>query len=292
MINRRAPWQIKILLKLLLSSLPAKYDFWRKISLFKHGEMEKPDYAFKVFKQHFDRVKFFRKGRGFVALELGPGDSLFSALIAYAHRASRIYLVDTGKFAVDCIKPYIQMANFLKKNYLPPPEFDLNTSIQKLLHLCNANYMTAGLSSLHQIPDHSVDFIWSQAVLEHIRYSEFSPLLKELRRVIRKDGISSHCIDLRDHLGGALNHLRFSKRIWESEFMAKSGFYSNRLRYFEMMNLFEQAGFSAKTVKLERWVELPTPKNLFSKEFMCMNDDELSVSVFDVVLTPNSSDII
>jgi SAM-dependent methyltransferase len=286
MIKGKFPWQIKILSKLLLSSLPAKYDFWRKISLFKHGEMEKPDYAFKVFKQHFDRVDFLRKKGGFVALELGPGDSLFSALIAYAHGASRIYLVDTGKFAVDCIKPYIKMANFLKKNNLIPPEFNTNASIQKLLHLCNADYMTAGLSSLCEIPDHSVDFIWSQAVLEHIRHSKFSPLLKELRRVIRTDGICSHCIDLRDHLGGALNHLRFSRRIWESEVMAKSGFYSNRIRYFEMMNLFERAGFSAKTVKLERWAELPTPKNLFSREFTFMNNDELSVAVFDVILTP------
>ena len=122
MIKKKAPWQIKILLKLLLSSIPSKYDFWRKISLFKHGEMEKPDYAFKVFKQHFDRVDFLRREGGFVALELGPGDSLFSALIAYAHRASCIYLVDTGNFAVDCIKSYIQMANFLKKNHLTPPD--------------------------------------------------------------------------------------------------------------------------------------------------------------------------
>jgi hypothetical protein len=26
-----------------------------------------------------------------------------------------------------------------------------------------------------------------------------------------------------------LNNLRFSERIWESEFMAKSGFYTNRI---------------------------------------------------------------
>lgn len=50
-------------------------------------------------------------------------------------------------------------------------------------------------------------------------------------------------------LGGALNHLRVLERLWESRLMAESGFYTQRLRYSEMLALFNEAGFRADIVK-------------------------------------------
>ena len=41
--------------------------------------------------------------------------------------------------------------------------------------------------------------------------------------MIRPGGLCSHVVDLKDHLGGALNNLRFSQRVWESRTMAGSG---------------------------------------------------------------------
>lgn len=285
-IKNRIPWQIKIFAKLILSHIPIKYNFWKHLALFKHGDMEKPDYAYDVFKKHFDKVTFSRQSENFVVLELGPGDSLFSAMIAYAFGASSVYLVDVDDFVSYDMKPYFSMANYLKENGLITPKMDDATSLKKLLELCNAKYMTSGILSLRTIPDQSVDFIWSQAVLEHIRRSDFTSMMSELRRVIRTDGICSHCIDLRDHLGGALNNLRFSERFWESEIMAKSGFYTNRMRYSEMLDLFKQSGFNIEVTEVEFWDKLPTPRTKLSFEFKYLTDEELSVSVFDVILKP------
>ena len=55
--------------------------------------------------------------------------------------------------------------------------------------------------------------IWSQAVLEHLKKSEFLEIMIELRRIIKDDGICSHKIDLKDHLYTSLNKIRFSEKI-------------------------------------------------------------------------------
>lgn len=132
-----------------------------------------------------------------------------------------------------------------------------------------------------------MDFIWSQAVLEHIRKAEFLDTMLELRRIIRPDGVCSHVVDLKDHLGGRLNNLRFPENLWESNFMSSSGFYTNRIRYSEMVDIFAQAGFSVEVVSLKQWQNLPTPKAKMSEKFKNLLDEELCISGFSLLLRPN-----
>ncbi len=103
--------------------------------------------------------------------------------------------------------------------------------------------------------------------------------------MLREDGVSSHLVDLRDLLGGALNHLRFSDRLWHSRFIERSGFYSNRVRYAEMLDLFKRAGFDTQVVDLKRWPELPTPRSRLGR-FRDLSDEDLTVSVFQAVAKP------
>ncbi len=56
--------------------------------------MEDPEYAFSVVKKHFEKFAVYRVSDSPVVLELGPDDSLFSAMIACALRVSCIYLID------------------------------------------------------------------------------------------------------------------------------------------------------------------------------------------------------
>lgn len=211
------PWYAKIATKLVLSRLPAGYSMWRKLNLFSHGRMHKPDYAYGVFRQHFERSNFSRKEGGFIALEVGPGDSLFSAILASAHGASGCYLVDTGPFATEDLTAYRDMVKYLRLQNLPVSVMDKVSDLAGLLKSCNAVYGTQGLRSLREIPSDSVDFIWSQAAFEHIRRHEFLDTMRELRRVLRAGGVCSHRIDLKDHLDGALNNMRFPTRLWEAD---------------------------------------------------------------------------
>ena len=68
-------------------------------------------------------------------------------------------------------------------------------------------------------------------MLEHVRRFEFLDIQNECMRVLCADGICSHRVDLRDHLGGGINILRFSKRLWESDSFTRSGFFKNRIQF-------------------------------------------------------------
>jgi SAM-dependent methyltransferase len=282
----RVPWYAKVIGKIILSRIPWGYDVWRKVGLFSHGDMSRPAYAYEVFRTHYDRVTFPGKERGFVMLELGPGDSLFSALIAHVLGARSSFLIDSGSYARKDITSYQQMAEYLTAQGFATPDLSGLKGFDDLLALCSAKYGTQGLDSLKAIPDGSVDFVWSQAVLEHIRRDVFLETMSDLRRVIKSDGICSHRIDLQDHLDGSLNNLRFSRRLWESDFMARSGFYTNRIRSTEMMSFFKNAGFEPNVIEIRRWEHLPTPRAQLDPEFRVLSEDELRVSGFDVVLKP------
>ncbi len=279
------PWWGRIAAKVALSRLPAGYGIWRKLNMFTHGAMHRADYALGVFQQHFARSGI-PVGRQFVALELGPGDSLSSAVIAAAHAAQHTFLVDAGAFATRDVAVYRDTAAHLRACGLQPPDLAQAQDVESVLRICRATYGTRGLQSLREIPSASVDFAWSHAVLEHVRRSEFPDFVRELRRILRVDGTCSHQVDLQDHLGGQLNNLRIPSRWWEAEWMARSGFYTNRLRMSEIVALFESEGFTVKTLEATRWDTLPTRPESFASEFRKWDPSELLVKSFAIVLGP------
>jgi len=285
-IKALLPWWAKIFAKLILSRMPFNYHVWQRVDLFKHGGMERPEYAYDVFTRHFERFNPGRLRKLCVALELGCGDSLASAVLAPAFDIDKMYLVDSGAFARDDMGPYLEMASFMESKGLKAPDLSQVRSLADFLGKCNASYFTEGISSLRKIPTGSVDFVFSQAVLEHVRKAEFIEMTREMRRIIKSDGVCSHSVDLKDHLGGALNNLRFSEPLWESDFMAESGFYTNRIRFEDMLDIFSKEGFWVDIISVERWRELPTPRSSLSKEFRNLPDEQLLVSDFEVVLRP------
>jgi SAM-dependent methyltransferase len=287
-MKRWVPWYAKIAVKLALARLPFSYAAWRNLSLFVHGSMRDPDYAHRVFRKHFDRSPFARRHErnGFVALEIGPGDSLLSAMLAKTYGATACYLIDSGSFATESMQPYREAVDYLRSLNLSPPDLNYVSDLKGLLTLCNAVYGTEGLPSMHGISSSSVDFVWSHVVLEHIRRREFKDFIHELRRVLRSDGVCSHRIDLTDCLGGALNNLRIPSKYWEADWMASSGFYTNRIRFSEMIELFRESGFSVELLSVDRWSEVPTPRAKMATEFARFADEDLRVQAFDVLLRP------
>ncbi len=287
-LKRALPWWLKIAAKLLLARLPVPYDVWRRLSLFQRGAMDRPQYAFGVFRRHFERTHLSGRPGGFVGLELGPGDSVCSALAARAFGASRYYLIDSGAYASSHLEVYRRMNRFLANQGLHVEDLPEPLSFELLLAACNASYLTGGLASFEKVPDRTVDFLWSHSVLEHLRRADVTAIVAESRRVLAADGVCSHRVDLRDHLSDALNNLRFSDRVWERPWMTKSGFYTNRLRYSEILAAFESAGFAIEVVGMDRWEALPTPRGKLAKPYRDLPEEELLVSGFHVLLRPSS----
>lgn len=281
-IKQLVPWWTKIAAKVVLSRANINYGRWRRWGLFVHGAMDSPDYAFNVVLSHVRRVGWSDL-QGKVVLELGPGDSLATAVIASALGASRIHLVDAGDFATFETSTYVAVQHFLERAGYHPPDLSTCRTRDEMLALCRAAYLTTGLAGLQRLPTASVDLVFSQAVLEHVRIAEFDATLQQLRRVLRPSGVASHQVDLKDHLGGALNNLRFGGATWEAKWMVDSGFYTNRLRYPEILASMTRAGFDVETTAIERWTTLPTPRAKLATHFRNMSDEDLLVKQFDCV---------
>jgi SAM-dependent methyltransferase len=288
----RVPWQVKVASKIVLSRLPVPYGVWSRLNMFKHGFMKDPAYAERVFLEHFRQLDPAVAARGFTCLELGPGDSLLSALVAKKYGARKTYLVDVGAFADTDIETYRQAARALFPGTTPSSpgvgalSADAWINTDDMLEACDAEYLTQGVASLATLETGSVDFIWSQAVLEHVRRHEFAALLRETRRVLRPGGTASHRVDLRDHLGGRLNNLRFSEQLWESKLFADSGFYTNRLRFSEIVEIARDAGFVVRSTRCDEWPELPTNRNAMAKQFHRFDDADLRVQGFFLTIDP------
>jgi hypothetical protein len=278
------PWQLKIAAKIVLARLPLSYHSWEKIGLFKQGAMERPEYALRIFRRHFDAAGLAGKADEFVGLELGPGDSLCSALIAKTFGGSRTFLVDVESCASTDLRVYRRMEAHLRQLGMYPPNLDHCRTMDEVAEACGAEYMTEGLDSLRKIPSASVDFVWSNAVLPYVRRNQFVLTLQELRRVQRQGGVASHTIPIKDIIGGKLNDLRFGAGIWESPLMANSRFYTNRLRYLELLRLFREAGFEPEVVREICWKTLPIPRRKMAQEFAKLSEEDLQVSEFDVLL--------
>lgn len=293
-IRLAVPWWLRIGSKIMLARLPIPYVFWKRLRLFEHGDMNQPSRALDTFLEHAQSAgvldtgsalpRLLRHDGDFNVLELGPGDSLFTAAIAKSLGAARTWLVDAGPFATTDISAYVGLFNFLhQKGFALPFDNDPRT-LADVLGECNGEYLTEGVQSLTQLPPASVDFCFSNAVLEHIPKGDFTKLADELLRILKPNGICLHRVDLKDHLGGGLNNLRFSESTWEGALFRNAGFYTNRIRFGEMIGIFEQAGFECSLPRVIRWEKLPTPQVKLHAAFQQVPADDLLVSGFDIVL--------
>lgn len=292
--KEHAPWWMRIGAKIILARLPVPYSVWKRLRLFEHGDMNQPQRAFDTFIEHARTAgvmdsgstlpRLVGAGRDFNVLELGPGDSLFTAVIAKAFGASHTWLVDAGSFATRDIDAYLRLLKFLQQQGFALPFANDPKTLDDVLRECNGEYLIEGAQSLAQLPSASIDFCFSNAVLEHIPKEDFTKLADELMRILTPGGVCLHRVDLKDHLGGGLNNLRFSEATWEGTLFRKSGFYTNRIRFGQMVNVFERAGFECSLPRVLRWGSLPIPRCKLDASFRQLPDDDLLVSGIDIVL--------
>jgi SAM-dependent methyltransferase len=268
-------WALKVVAKLLVSRLPLPYGFWKAIGLFRHGRMDSADYPIKIFNLHTARAFPLGLPNDAVILELGPGDSVASALLGFSQGARQVCLVDVGNFARSDVAFYQALALDMKKKGFAVPDLGAAESINDVLQACNARYLTQGITSLRTIPSGSIDFMWSHSVLEHVRRCELGDVLGELRRILKPGGMASHNIDYQDHLDHALNNLRFSEALWESPLFAGAGFYTNRVPAVCLHQMFREYGFDILQEDFGKWPELPTPRSAMDQVFQSFSDDDL-----------------
>ena len=280
MTSAKLRWYLKIPLKFILARIPLSHQTWYRLGIFKHGKMQDFSYAQGVFTAHLARAGLLEKEKNIdkVVMELGPGESLFSALLARAYGFKRALLVDVGAFALPGLNVYQSFSQWLANQGLPCPSISNCTSVDSMLAILDSQYLTDGLKSLRNLPDDSVDFLFSQAVLEHVRKDDLVDTIRECWRILKPGGIITHEVDFKDHLEESLNNLRFSDLLWEADWMASSGFYTNRIRFGEMLEIFKIQGFEIAVLHKEEWSTVPIPQKYMQPRFRTIPDSDLKVS--------------
>jgi len=276
-------WFCKILIKIVISKLPVSYSVWRKLRLFRHGKMDDASYSQKIFNLHVSRYSSEIDLAGKRVLEVGCGDSVASGVLAFLHGCESCFCIDVGEFATSDLNFYKEIKGSPK---YPERWGSLQsvTSFSGLLETCKITYETEGLDSLRRIDTCSIDLSWSHSVLEHVRLKELTNVLAELHRVMVHQGVSSHNIDYQDHLAFSLNNLRFGSTVWELDWLAQSGFYTNRIRAFQMHRKFAEVGFSILFEDFGKWADLPIERRLFSDEFRDISDEELKIRTSSILV--------
>ena len=198
-------------------------------------------------------------------LEVGTGRTVDLPLGLWLCGAGHVTTVDLNPYLSDAL--VAESLNFVKTHKKESVEAlgqrgearlnrlaNLEGGLKELLALTNIDYKSPADATNLKLPDGSIDFHVSYAVLEHMPREIVEATLKEARRLLRPEGLLLHVIDPSDHFSHdddsitAINFLQFSDDEWRR--LAGNRFmYHNRLRAHEYLQLFEQAGFKILLIK-------------------------------------------
>lgn len=174
-----------------------------------------------------------------VVCELGPGDSLYHGVLAWLSGAKQMYMLDIEDLAGSEAK--FDVSNIKTDRLMPVCK--KGETWKSYLKKLNVNYLTDGIRSYYEVPDDTVDVLFSHTVLQHIRLDIFDETIKQMNRMCKTGCICSHKVDFRDMLGGGMNDLKIPTEKWESDLYRQMPNYVNRILYYDMIHIFEANGF-------------------------------------------------
>lgn len=276
------PWQIRYYIKYLEAKFPVVKIPFKSVSDI--------SYYNHVLNGFIDSYGGASKIQGKVICELGPGQYLTHGAILYQMGAKMTYLIDIADLAKSHDKDVIPQNIKLDSRYekirkLPRPA--IGEKWDTYIHKVNTFYYTGGLSDYANIPDNSVDFVFSNAVFEHVRKNILKKTMQEVCRFMKIGGIGCHIVDLRDHFGGAKNNLRFKESYWEDEIHYRMDNYTNRLSCTEITEICEEVGLSVIGLEKENYEKIPISRKNLAGEFRNMPAEDLMVRSFKIMVKKN-----
>jgi len=249
-----------------------------------------------------------------VIAELGPGDSFGIGLAALLSGANKYYAFDVIKYAKNKrnIEIFDELTDLFRKREKIPGESEFPQvkpylrSYEFPSHILNDEHLgkalkkeriesikralinlgfkeTDGNIQIHYfvpwhdpkiIKEESVDMLYSQAVLEHVK--ELSHTYAAMYRWLKPDGLISHEIDFKCH-GKAVEwngHWTYTDFIW-SLIRGKRSYLINRQPHSMHINLMKKAGFKLLYDKKSKDTSGITGKYL-APRFSNISDDDLT----------------
>jgi SAM-dependent methyltransferase len=136
-------------------------------------------------------------------LEIGAGWDLYQSIILYMFGVNHQKLVDVRRWA----KPGLvnETIEWLRSNppadaiRLPASKIDPSRMDEDLKRRFGIEYLAPTDGKRMPVADHSIDFVVTTSVFEHVPAPTIPEILAEFRRVLKPSGVMSHIIDFSDH---------------------------------------------------------------------------------------------
>ena len=175
------------------------------------------------------------------------------------------------------------------------PSVDRKNYREILWEYFNIKYIAPLDARKTGIENNSIDFILSNATMEHIPGNDLPDIMKECFRILKPGGVMSNVIDYRDHWSffdnsiSVYNYLIYSDSEWNK--LNPSIMYQNRMRHSDYIKIINDSGFEI----LEEKPDFPNEKELDQLKKIKLADhylrnyttEELSIKSCMLVLRKN-----
>ena len=209
------------------------------------------DARFETAKRYRDTYEKYGNGKleEAVCFEFGAGREMLISMCLGVWGVKRIYSYDLTRH----IRPELLnlTASRIKEKIGYPEDsqpklMNLKNFQQVLLEDYHIDYRAPADASTTTLTDCSIDFVYANAVLEHVPWESLNSILKECHRLLKPDGIIAFEVDYRDHArdGKSISpyhFLRFSHNEWKNYTHCDGG--HNRKRHKDYKELFKNTGF-------------------------------------------------
>lgn len=260
-------WKLKGGIQKALGYVPSggriHYELQRRFGGLSHAESE----CLERIDEWILLVKRLRKHRieisGQQMLEMGTGYYPAFPLCMYVAGARHVFTLDMTRhlrqdLTLLCAELIAKNTDRLRAS-VPSANKDLERRAQSVLEQLRRDasiadatdgcveYQAPADASQTNLPESSVDVVFSNNVLEHVPPGAISACLNEARRILRPKGWVAHQVDCGDHYADVdtrihkYNYLAWSEsqwRLWNNQFL-----YQNRLRRSDFRRLAEHSGF-------------------------------------------------
>ena len=199
------------------------------------------NYHYKNWNSHKETInKYNTKGTLF---EFGAGKSLIQNLFLTNVVSNQIVVDLNSMIDINLVNKSIDTLCDLDI----PLEKGHIADLKDLENKYNILYKAPYDASKTDLDDDEIDICISTNTLEHIPKDLLYFILKEIKRILKKDGLISAVIDYSDHYShtdksiNALNYLKYNEKSWKR--YNHDCHYQNRLRHYDYKDIFEKVGF-------------------------------------------------
>jgi SAM-dependent methyltransferase len=263
-------WLIKALFQKTVSFIPGStninYFFQSKVfknlprndneflNIIREGILHNNMYEKYNSSKGLSNVKFFEFGAGWDLII----PVLYSCIGVKSQTIVDLYLnvrYDLIEDTLTKIKKYKDEIESICQKKIKVSDTTTINCLDDIEKLFGIRYLAPYDARKTNLPDESFDFISNTATLEHIPYEDLIQIFRECRRILKKNGIISCIIDLKDHYSyfdksiSYYNFLKFSDEAFGK--FNSSVFSQNRLRYKDYIGIFKKCNYDIIYEKID-----------------------------------------